>query len=62
MKNGINILLGTSPKEIPRGLSLFDQIESPNIPAGFPSELLNRRPDIFLKRRENYTHKHLELV
>ena len=51
-ENGINILLGTTPKDIPRGLSLFDQLESPNIPVGLPSELLNRRPDILEAERK----------
>lgn len=52
IENGINILLGSAPKDIPRGLSLFDQIETPDIPIGLPSELLNRRPDILEAERK----------
>ena len=52
IENGINILLGSVPKDIPRGLSLFDQIGSPDIPVGLPSELLNRRPDILEAERK----------
>ncbi|HEX4987047.1 MAG TPA: efflux transporter outer membrane subunit [Burkholderiales bacterium] len=44
-ENLISILLGRNPGPIPRGLAL-DQIQPPAIPAGLPSDLLRRRPDI----------------
>ncbi|UCE94277.1 MAG: efflux transporter outer membrane subunit [Flavobacteriaceae bacterium] len=51
IENAISVLLGTPPKEIPRGSSLFDQISIPEIPVGLPSELLDRRPDILQAER-----------
>ena len=45
-ENAISILLGQNPGPIPRGLPLEDQPEPPEIPAGLPSALLERRPDI----------------
>ena len=52
IENGISILLGTAPRDIPRGLPLYEQISLPNMPVGFPSELLNRRPDILEAERK----------
>ena len=41
------VLLGRPPGPIPRGASLIDQkMPSPEIPAGLPSALLERRPDL----------------
>ena len=45
-ENQISLLLGKNPSEIIRGLSLTEQKLPPNVPAGIPSSLLERRPDI----------------
>jgi multidrug efflux system outer membrane protein len=45
-ENGIRILLGENPGPVPRGLSLADQRVPPGVPAGLPSQLLERRPDV----------------
>jgi len=45
-ENQISLLLGNSPGPIPRGQSLTNQQELPAVPAGLPSSLLERRPDI----------------
>jgi len=45
-ENQLALLLGHPPEEIPRGAALNDQILPPSIPAGLPSELLKRRPDL----------------
>jgi outer membrane protein, multidrug efflux system len=45
-ENLISTLLGNNPGPITRGLHLTEEPHSPEIPAGLPSELLERRPDI----------------
>ena len=45
-ENELNVLLGRNPAQIPRGQALTDQMLPPAVPAGLPSELLRRRPDI----------------
>lgn len=45
-ENAISILLGNNPGDIPRGLKLTEQPHAPEVPAGIPSALLERRPDI----------------
>jgi outer membrane protein, multidrug efflux system len=44
-ENALSILLGRNPGSIPRGKSLLD-FALPEVPAGLPSELLERRPDL----------------
>ena len=45
-ENQISLLLGNNPGPITRGKPLAQQEEIPAVPAGLPSSLLERRPDI----------------
>lgn len=45
-ENAINLLLGLPPTPIARGYALGEQEWDPAIPAGLPSDLLTRRPDV----------------
>ena len=45
-ENFISILVGKNPESIARGRPLVDQPHPPDVPAGLPSSLLERRPDI----------------
>jgi multidrug efflux system outer membrane protein len=45
-ENELSVLLGRNPSQIARGRSLTEQVMPPVVPAGLPSELLQRRPDV----------------
>ena len=44
-ENALSVLLGRNPGPIPRGKNLLE-LTLPEVPAGLPSELLERRPDL----------------
>jgi outer membrane protein, multidrug efflux system len=45
-ENQISILLGKAPGPIARGRPMYAQSVAPTVPAGLPSALLERRPDL----------------
>lgn len=51
-ENQLNLLLGRQPAAIARGLPLTEQPMPPTVPAGLPSDLLGRRPDILQAEQE----------
>lgn len=51
LENQISVLLGRNPGSIPRGKTI-DKLALAPIPAGIPSELLIRRPDIRLAEQQ----------
>jgi len=46
VENAISTVLGSLPKEIPRGEKLTDQVFPSDLPVGVPAGLLRRRPSI----------------
>jgi len=45
-ENQLSVLLGRTPVEIPRGRTLDDVVAGIAVPAGLPSALVERRPDV----------------
>jgi len=45
-ENEISVLLGRPAQSVPRGATLEAQAMPPQVPAGVPSQLLERRPDL----------------
>jgi len=45
-EDGLSILLGNYPQDITRGVPLVEQTLPPEVPAGVPSSIIERRPDI----------------
>jgi outer membrane protein, multidrug efflux system len=50
-ENALSILLGRNPGPIARGKSILD-LALPTVPAGVPSELLERRPDLIQSEQQ----------
>lgn len=59
-EHALSFLLGRNPSFIPRGKALDEQVFPPEVPAGLPSELLERRPDI--RTAEENLHAQMALI
>jgi multidrug efflux system outer membrane protein len=59
-ENALSVILGRAPGPIPRGQSLVDQELPDETPAGLPSDLLQRRPDVL--RAEELLHAQMARI
>jgi len=60
VQNALSVLLGRNPGPIRRGLPLVEQALPEDPPAGIPSELLQRRPDVI--QTEELLHAQLARI
>jgi len=51
-ENALSILLGENPGPVPRGKPLVEQALPAEVPAGLPSDLLDRRPDLLAAEQD----------
>jgi multidrug efflux system outer membrane protein len=59
-ENALDLLLGRNPGPIERGVALVDQYDPPDVPAGLPASLLERRPDL-LEAEQNLIQANAEV-
>jgi multidrug efflux system outer membrane protein len=51
-ENQLNVLLGRNPRPIARNSLTNQALMTPDVPAGLPSELLRRRPDVLASEQQ----------
>ncbi len=51
-QNILSILIGENPRELEFDAQLDNYLDIPEIPAGIPSDILNRRPDILMAEQQ----------